>query len=429
MATGLASIRISPATPGITLRLDVPGSKSLSNRVLPVAAFADGESVLHNVLDADDTRVMADCLERLGFSPRRSGSTVTLRGLGGTVPVKEASLDVGLSGTTIRFLLPLLASAHGTYRLHGTERMHERPVQDQLDALNSLGADAVSDRGTGCPPVTLRASGLAAGEVTVRGDQSSQYLSGMLLAAPLARGPVTIRVSGELQSKPFVDLTTDVMEAFGVQTERQGYDWFRVTPQKYRAAEYSVEGDATAAGYWWVAAAITGSTVTVGNIGTSTRQGDKRLADVLGIMGCTVTWTETSCTVTGPERLQGGSFDLNDMPDQALALAVCGLFTDGPLELTNIPNLRIKETDRLHALATELGRLGATVDERPDGITVSGPGHGRPADIETYGDHRMAMAFAVAGLMRPGITILDPACVNKTYPEFFSDLTRMQVAA
>jgi 3-phosphoshikimate 1-carboxyvinyltransferase len=271
--------------------------------------------------------------------------------------------------------------------------------------------------------VLIDAQGLQGGTASVAGDRSSQFLSALLMAAPYARNPVTINVTGELQSKPFVDMTIRLMQDFGVETARSGYDSFTVRPGHYRAREYSVEGDATSAGYFWVAAAVTGGRVKVTNVGSESSQGDRALAGVLERMGCQVRWTATSCEVQGPPpgELRGGTFDLNDIPDQALALAVAGLFTSGPLEITNVWNMRIKETDRLSALATELTKLGADVTEGSDRITVAAAPSYRPAEIATYGDHRMAMAFAIAGLRLPGVTILEPGCVAKTYPDFWTD--------
>ena len=409
----------------------VPGSKSLSNRALVVAAVAEGESRISGLLRADDTKVMLDALAKLGVRLSADGTEATVSGHAGPIASQAAELDVNYSGTTLRFLLPLLAAGNGEFILTGRGRMLERPIQDQLDALKTLGADAASLNGNGCPPVRLVASGLNGGSTVVQGGRSSQYLSGLLLAAPLAAGPVEITVAGELQSKPFVDLTLGVMRDFGISVEREGHSRFLVRPGTYRAADYRVEGDATAAGNFWVAAAVTGSRVTVTNVGRESTQGDTALLGVLEKMGCTVSYQAGGVTVQGPGlgSLRGGEFDLNDFPDQALALAVAGLFTDSPLTIRNVPNMRIKETDRLAALATELRRIGAEVQEGSDSLTVRpGSRHG-PADIHTYADHRMAMAFAVAGLRQPGIRILDPGCVDKTYPDYWRDFAALQQGA
>ncbi len=370
-------------------------------------------------------------LQSLGFPLEADGTTVTVTGQGGSFPVDRADLDMQLSGTSLRFLVPILAAGHGEYRFHGTQRMHQRPVGDLLDALVRLGVDVRSEADTGCPPVLLSARGLKGGATVVQGERSSQFLSGLLLAAPLASGGLDIMVEGDLQSRPFVDLTLSMMQDFGVTVQRTGYERFLVQPQQYRARDLAIEGDATAAGNFWVAAAITGGTVRVNNVGTGTVQGDRGLADVLGTMGCSVEWTGTGCTVTGPESglLRGGTFDLNDMPDQVLPLSVAGLFTDTPLTITNVSNLRIKETDRISALVNELRAVGAHVEEGPDWLRVHPLTDPKPAAISTYGDHRMAMAFAVAALRVDGIEIIDPDCVNKTYPDYWRDMAALRASA
>jgi len=408
--------------------ITVPGSKSVSNRALPLAAVAQGRSRLHGLLEADDTLVMIDSLRRLGVRVEREGRTVTVDGQGGPFTSTQADLNAGMSGTTLRFLLPLLAAGTGRFRVTGTGRMLERPIEDQLEALRAAGAGATSELGNGCPPVLIEGRGLKGGRLTVSGDLSSQYLSGLLMAAPLASGPVEIEVTGDLQSKPFVDITVNVMEQLGITVDRDGYGRFRTEPGTYRGGDLDIEGDATAAGNFWVAAAITGASVTVSNVGTSSSQGDRALADILGRMGCTVDWTATSCTVTGPGpgRLRGGTFDLNEIPDQALALAVAGMFTAEPLTITNVYNMRIKETDRISAVCRELEKLGAEVEEGRDWLRVTPQEEYRPASIRTYDDHRMAMAFALPGLLLPGIVIEDPGCTAKTYPGYWDDFALLQ---
>jgi len=405
--------------------LRIPGSKSLTNRALVVAALAEGSSTLTGCLLAEDTEVMVRALEALGIPVVVEGTTMTVRGQGGRIPAWEASLDLRLSGTSIRFLTALVSLGRGRYLLDGNERMRARPIQDLLNALTSLGARVDAAFETGCPPVIVEAAGLKGGWATVAGDRSSQYLSALLMAAPYAQTPVTLEVEGELLSKPFVDMTLKLMQDFGVTVVREGYRRFAVPTGRYRARSYEIEGDAMAAGYLWAAAAITGGRVRVENVGRGSVQGDKRLANVLERMGCTVTWTGTSCEVVGPAGgLKGGTFDLNDMSDQAQTLAVVALFADTPVRVTNVWNLRIKETDRLRALHTELSKLGARVEEGRDYLVVHplrAPPRA-PVEIDTYGDHRMAMAFALAGLKLPGVVIRDPGCVAKTFPEFFSVL-------
>lgn len=422
-----AALEISPKPP-VDADLTVPGSKSLTNRALVVAALADGISVLTGALVAEDSEVMVAALRQLGIPVEAEGTTFTVHGQGGRIPVAEADLDLRLSGTSMRFLTALVALGHGRYRLDGNARMRQRPIQDLLNALQSLGVKADAELGTGCPPVCVEAQGLRGGATHIAGDSSSQYLSALLMAAPRAESPVNLTVKGTLQSKPFVDMTLELMADFGVSVKRHGYACFEVTPIPYRARRYQVEGDAMAGGYFWAAAAITGGRVKVTNVGASSRQGDRRLAEVLGAMGCQVRWTENTCEVTAPTgSLRGGTFDLNDMPDQAQTLAALSLFADAPVRIENVWNLRIKETDRLRALATELRKFGGQVEEGRDSIVVHPLEHflDSPIAIETYGDHRMAMALALVGLRIPGVRILDPGCVAKTFPAFFERLAAL----
>lgn len=420
-----ATVNIGPqVAPRGTLA--VPGSKSLTNRALITAALADGVSTLRGVLVAEDSEVMIAALNRLGVAVESRGADVVVHGAGGPPPATAAELDLRLSGTSIRFLTALAALGNGRFVLDGTARMRERPIEELLDGINQLGGDATAQYGNGCPPVILNAAGLAGGRVSVRGDRSSQFLSGLLMAAPYAAGEVVVEVEGELLSKPFIDMTLGVMRDFGVEAERSGYERFVVRPQRYVARDYQVEGDAMSAGYFWAAAAVTGGQVTITNLGRRTVQGDARLSTVLASMGAQVEWSDQQVTVAGPAggRLKGGQvFDLNDMPDQAQTLAVVALFADAPVRITNIGNLRIKETDRLTAMATELSRLGAEVEEGDDELTVHPLRRApdSPVVLSTYGDHRMAMALAVAGARIGNVVIDEPTVVAKTYPGFFTD--------
>ncbi len=420
------ALPVTPKPP-VDASLSVPGSKSLTNRALIVAALADGVSTLNGCLVAEDSLVMIAALRVLGLTVTQRGATVIVSGQGGQVPSDTAHLDLRLSGTSIRFLTALVALGKGCYVLDGTERMRERPIQDLLTALSALGVRAQTQFETGCPPVVVEASGILGGDAAISGSSSSQYLSALLMAAPYAAQPVTLTVTGALQSKPFVDMTLKLMADFGVLVEREDYTRFTVPKGVYSARSYNVEGDAMAAGYLWAAAAITGGRVRVENVGSSSVQGDKRLADVLAQMGCCVSWTDESCEVALPETLRGGTFDLNDMSDQAQTLAVVALFADSPTRIENVWNLRIKETDRLKALATELAKLGAQVEEGHDFLVVYplAAKDAKPAEIDTYGDHRMAMAFALAGLRLPGVVIRDPGCVTKTFPEYFQVLAAL----
>ncbi len=420
------ALPISPKPP-VDASLRVPGSKSLTNRALTIAALADGVSTLSGCLVAEDSEVMIAALRTLGLKVTQRGTTVTIAGQGGTIPATAAQLELRLSGTSVRFLTALVALGQGRYTLDGNERMRERPIQDLLNTLAKLGVRAETAFKTGCPPVIVEAAGLRGGAAEVSGSSSSQYLSALLMAAPYAAEPVTLAVTGELQSKPFIDMTLALMADFGVTVQRDGYVRFTVLTGVYRARTFEVEGDAMAAGYLWAAAAITGGRVRVENVGSRSVQGDKRLADVLAQMGCKVSWTDESCEVVAPETLRGGTFDLNDMSDQAQTLAVVALFADSPTRIENIWNLRIKETDRLSALYSELSKLGARVEEGRDFLVVHplSAKAAKPAEIETYGDHRMAMAFALAGLRLPGVVIQDPACVTKTFPDYFQVLAAL----
>lgn len=407
-----------------SFEIAVPGSKSITNRAMVLAALAQGRSRLSGTLVAEDTLVMRQALTALGFDIQGEGERLEVTGQGGRVPSNGARLDLRLSGTSIRFLTALVALGEGSFELDGNQRMRERPLGHLLAALSSLGARAYSLAGNDCPPVRVEASGLAGGEVSVAGQLSSQFLSALLMVSPYARQPTGVSVSGELQSQPFVDMTLELMQRFGVAVGRDGYHRFDVPTGHYQPQDIRIEGDAMAAGYFWAAAAVTGGRARVTNVGSDSVQGDRRLADVLATMGCRVDWGSGWSEVRGPApgELRGGTFDLNDMPDQAQTLAVVALFADSPVEILNVGNLRIKETDRLSALASELSKFGAEVDERSDSLLVRPAERLRPAVVETYGDHRMAMAFAVAALMVPGTEILDPSCVEKTYPAFFDDL-------
>ena len=407
----------------VDMSFEVPGSKSLTNRALVLAALADGKSILEKVLIAEDSLVMVEALRSLGISVLVEDDRFSVEGCGGNIPVTQAELDLSLSGTSIRFLTSLVALGKGSFRLDGNERMRERPIQDLLDALEGLGVKSVTQFQTGSPPVIVKAAGIKGGKTCIAGDRSSQYLSSLLMVAPLADDPVTVEVTGELQSKPFIDMTLRLMADFGVLVDREGHNSFYVSPSSYQAREYQIEGDAMSAGYFWAAAAVTGGRVEIRNLGKSSLQGDSRITEILDEMGCQVSWNDDSCEVVGPRegQLRGGQFDLNDMPDQAQTVAVLGMFADSPVTITNVANMRIKETDRLTALSNELSRLGAHVEEGRDSIVVH-PLRNSPncMTIDTYGDHRMAMAFAIASL-RFDLELDNPACVAKTYPGFFDD--------
>ncbi|MBV8077666.1 MAG: 3-phosphoshikimate 1-carboxyvinyltransferase [Planctomycetaceae bacterium] len=412
------------SVPPTGARVRVPGSKSLTNRALIVAALADGASTLTGALDSDDTRVMVDSLRRLGSAVAHDPAVATIRveGCGGAIPARAADLYVANSGTSLRFLTAMVATGRGTYRLDGTPRLRQRPVSDLLRALNGLGADARSDLNTGCPPVTVRASGLDGGYAFVRGDVSSQFLSGLLMALPCSRDVTTVEVQGVLVSRPYVAMTLAVMEAFGVRVGNRKDRRFDVRPARYSGRTFAIEPDASAASYFFALAAITGGTVTVDGLGEGSIQGDLGFVDVLEHMGCPVVRGRDATTVTGGP-LRGVDVDMNAISDTVMTLAVVALFARGMTRIRNVGHIRHKETDRIAALAAELRKLGANVEEQPDGLIIFPPAAIAPARIATYDDHRMAMAFALAGIKAEGVTVLDPGCVAKTYPGFWEDLT------
>jgi 3-phosphoshikimate 1-carboxyvinyltransferase len=393
---------------------------------LIVAAMADGKSTLTGALDSEDTRVMVDSLQKLGINVDHDRSTckIQIQGCANKIPSNEATLYLANSGTSLRFLTAMVATGSGTFHLDGSARMRERPVNDLLQALNGLGADATSDLGTGCPPVTVKASGLDGGYAFVKGDVSSQFLSGLLMALPYSRETTSVEVDGILVSKPYVSMTMEVMEAFGVRINNRKDRRFDVRPARYSGRDYAIEPDASAASYIFAIAAITGSTLTLEGLGTKSIQGDLGFVDLLEHMGCTVVREPERTTVTGG-KLRGIDVDMNAISDTVMTLAVVALFAEGITRIRNVAHIRHKETDRITALANELRKLGATVEEQPDGLILFPPSKITPARIKTYNDHRMAMSFALVGLRTPGVTILDPSCVAKTYPGFWEDLSKL----
>jgi 3-phosphoshikimate 1-carboxyvinyltransferase len=421
---------MKPVSAPIRGRVRPPGSKSITNRALVCAALAEGVSKLTGALDSEDTRVMIDGLRRLGIGveSRDEGQTLVVTGAGGHLPAKEAELFCANSGTTIRFLTALTTLGNGSFRLDGVERMRERPIQGLLDALNQLGARAASEGGNGCPPVIVHANGLRGGAARIRGDISSQFLSGILMAAPVARACVELVIDGPLVSRPYVHMTIDVMNSFGIDVESDAdLRTLRIAaPQPYQAREYAIEPDASAASYFWAAAAISAGEVRVEGLSADSLQGDVAFADCLEKLGCEVRREANAITVVGG-TLHGIDVDMNAISDTVQTLAVVAAFADGPTRIRNVAHIRHKETDRISALATELRKLGVAVDEHSDGLTIHPPGVKklRAATIDTYNDHRMAMSFALAGLRIARVRINDPGCVEKTYPRYFEDLAAL----
>ncbi len=428
-----ASITPTPIRKPFDITVTPPGSKSLTNRALVLGALARGESMIRNVLVAEDTHVMLESLQRLGFGLSMSDNnrTVHLTGGAGVVPATEAELFCGNSGTTIRFLTALCSLGNGRYLLDGIERMRQRPIRELVDLLKNLGARISYVQSDGTPPLRLEARGLAGGLARFGAAQSSQFLSAALQVASLARNEVEIELAPGQTSWPYVAMTMQLMDEFGVTCEltrdpktgapRQ----INVPKSPLIAADYTVEPDASAASYFLAAAAINeGSRVRIAGLGKRSLQGDIGFADLLRKMGVFVKVTDDAMTAEGTGELESITADLSGMPDMAQTLAVVCLFAEGESRLTGLHTLRHKETDRLAALKVELEKMGAKASIDGDSLTIEPPEVVRGANIETYNDHRMAMSFAVASTRANGVTILNPACVGKTYPDFFDDFAR-----
>ena len=417
------SILIQPVRGPVHGSIRPPGSKSLTNRALIVAALADGDSSLTGVLDSRDTQVMIDSLRRLGIPvEHREGGVLQVKGCGGRIPATTAELWLENSGTSIRFLTAVCALGHGRFRLDGNTRMRERPIGDLLAALRGFGIPAQSELDTDCPPVIVQASGLTGGTTTINAQISSQFLSAMLMAAPCAESSIEIRLAGPMVSEPYIDMTLGVMSQFGVAVNRsEGF--FQIQPKPYRGRTYDIEPDASAASYFFAVAAVTGGEVTVEGLNADALQGDIHFVEALQRMGCIVTWKDRSVTVRGG-ALTGIDIDMNAISDTAQTLACVAAFANGPSRIRNVAHMRHKETDRVTAVVTELSRLGLEVEEHPDGMTIY-PGSLHGGTVATYDDHRMAMSFSLLGLRVPGIVIADPGCTAKTYPRYFEDLDRL----
>jgi 3-phosphoshikimate 1-carboxyvinyltransferase len=462
---------IQPITQPLKASVRVPGSKSLTNRALLIAALADGTTRLENALFSDDSRYFAAALQTLGFDVHldESARAMTVSGLGGRIPASHADLFIGNAGTAARFLSAFLTLGHGQYTLDGEPRMRERPIGDLVEALEALGAviepvgdtrksildksrldnsilessnneyrvsniapsisnqqSKINNQKSLCPPILLHASGLPGGRASIAGDISSQFLSALLMVAPYAQNPVELSLSTELNSKPYVEMTMKIMEEFGVTIEASGYAHFSIRPGLYQAQEYYIiESDASAASYFFAAPLICGGTVRVENITRQSKQGDIQFLEILAQMGATIEETGDCILVTGHPSLRGLDVDMRDIPDTAQTLAAIAPFAASPTRIRGIASARVKETDRVAATCAELTRLGVTVEEYPDGMTIYPCKDIRPAKIRTYNDHRMAMAFSLIGLRVPGIEIENPGCVSKTFPNYFEVLDGM----
>ena len=404
--------------------VNVPGSKSLSNRALLLAALAEGETELTNLLDSEDIEHMLNALTKLGINYRLSEDKTqcVVQGNGGAFNVAEPlELFLGNAGTAMRPLCAALAASNVDTVLTGEPRMEERPIGDLVDALREAQADVTYLKNEGYPPLQIKGKTLNGGEMSVDGSVSSQFLTALLMAAPLFSGDVTIRIKGELVSKPYIDITLDTMAKFGVSVDNDNYQTFTVSGEaKYVApGKFMVEGEASSASYFLAAGAIKGGTVRVTGIGKNSIQGDIRFADVLEAMGAKVVWNDEYVEVTGAP-LKGVNMDMNHIPDAAMTIATTALFAEGPTTMTNIYNWRVKETDRLAAMAAELQKLGAKVEEGHDYITVWPTDSLKHAEIDTYNDHRIAMCFSLVALSDTPVTINDPGCTRKTFPDYFT---------
>ena len=402
-----------------------PGSKSITNRALICAALASGSSTLTHVLNCDDTQVMVTALQTLGLSIdwRKDDNILTIQGCGGQVPVPTADLYVANSGTTVRFLTAVLASMRGEFTLDGVLRMQQRPIKDLVEALNELGA-TVQAAPNGCPPVTIIGNGFSGTSCQIAGSTSSQFLSGLILAIGNSKLDITIQLDGTLVSEPYIQMTIDVLSAFGREISFDNRDVYSSRGgQVLRGIEYDIEPDASAASYFFAAAAVTRGDVSVMGLSKDSIQGDIEFCDCLEQMGCEIEYGAEYIRVQGGELI-GIDVDMNAISDTVLTLAVVSLFAQGPTTIRNVRHIRDKETDRITDLARELRRLGAAVEEFQDGMTIT-PSRYQGATIETYDDHRMAMSFAIAGLRIPDVVISDPECCNKTYPDFLEDLTAL----
>lgn len=411
--------------------VNIPGSKSISNRALLLATLARGTTKLTNLLDSDDIRHMLASLKQLGVNYRLSDNNTVceLEGLAGVIDSETAqTLFLGNAGTAMRPLCAALTLGEGEFTLTGEPRMEERPIGDLVDSLRLLGAEINYLKNEGFPPLTIKATGLNGGDVEIAGDLSSQFLTALLMVAPLAKGAVNIKIKGELVSKPYIDITLALMSQFGVKVINHDYQRFEIPAgQVYLSpGKVLVEGDASSASYFLAAGAIAGGEVKVTGVGRLSIQGDVKFADVLAKMGADIEWGD-DYIIARQGKLKGVDLDMNHIPDAAMTIATAALFAQGTTTIRNIYNWRIKETDRLAAMATELKKVGAIVDEGHDYISVTPPLQVNTAAIDTYNDHRMAMCFSMIAFAPCGITINDPDCTSKTFPDYFRQFSALSV--
>ena len=398
----------------------MPGSKSFTHRILIASALSDGMCSVKNALFSEDTMLTMNALRQMGIRiEEMTGDRLIIYGAKGILQPSREPIYLGNSGTSIRLLTAISALGKDTYTLMGNDRMAERPIQALIDALGQIGVQARSTHNNGCPPVDVSGKNLSGTTVTISCRESSQYLTGLLLMAPCTKGGLKIGVTQGPVSRPYVDMTIDVMAKFGIATDRQGYDGFQVTGnQVYRSGDYEVEADASQAGYFWAAAAICRKAVKVKGVSQDSCQGDVNFSKVLESMGCAVTNEPDGITVSGGDRLRAVEVDMGDMPDIVPTLAVVAAFAEGTTVIKNVSHLKSKESDRLTSVVNELIKMGITASCTDDELMVAG-GQPRRAEIETYGDHRIAMSFAVAGLATPGTMIRDEHCVEKSFPNYW----------
>lgn len=413
---------IQPTGP-VDITLQVPGSKSITQRALIAAALADGESRIIGPLASEDTHYTSTALQAMGITITEKEDGWHVAGKGGRIETPTNDIFLGNNGTATRFLTSVAAMGNGIFSITGDSRMEERPIQPLMAALQGWGVEIKSIKDTGCPPLKIKAKGLAGGKTFLPEGKSSQYLSSLLLVAPYAKQDSELEVGGEVLSKPYVDMTLAVMDSFGVKVSAsKELNHFTIPAGAYQAREYQVEGDASSASYFFAAAAVTNGRVTVSNVPSPSLQGDTALVDILAQMGCTVERGQRGITVIGTDELNGVEVDMGDCPDVVPTLAVVAARAKGRTVINNIAHLRIKECDRLHVMATELAKMGVHTEETDDTLIIEGMGPGNAmhgAEIETYNDHRIAMSFAVAGLTVPGVHILGEECVVKSFPDFW----------
>ncbi|HYM60934.1 MAG TPA: 3-phosphoshikimate 1-carboxyvinyltransferase [Thermoanaerobaculia bacterium] len=410
-----------PRVAKVSGKVTAPPSKSYSVRAILLAAMSEGTTVITNCLDSDDTRYAFEALRTIGFDVSGSFAKELRIGERVSMSANEVELFIGNAGTAMRFLTGWLSFTPGRFLLRGEERMHQRPIGNLVDVLISIGAEVEYAGREGYPPLRIRGKKMRGGfDVTISATTSSQFASALMMAGATLPGGITLNIEA-IASGPYLDITADILKSFGAEVDRHG-NTIHVSARRLACGTYCVEGDYSAASYWFAAAAATGGTIDVAGLVQDSAQGDARFLDILRTMGCSIAWSDGIVTVTGPQQLRGGRFDCNATPDLVPTLAAIAPLAAGPVEIVNVANLRVKESDRLATLTTELRRLGAAVDERPDSLLIQPGWSNEPATIDTHNDHRIAMSFAISGLARGNVTIAEEQVVSKSYPRFWRTL-------